>query len=230
MLTKCSFCSEFGGEGENNLFEEIIKPKLDVDNRIVFETEYWYIVPTIGGFIPGYYLIVSKEHQMSVGWCSEKYYFELEALVKSIDIYIKRKYKLSTVMFEHGLCSPVNRGGCCVEHAHIHVVPYEGDLINSVNKGMFEIKAINEFVELKRQVEEGNAYLFYQNNSAERYIIQGEYIPSQYFRQIIAQKLNLSHKWDWRINHELDNLLNCIKQFDKIEMEKIYCSISRGFI
>ena len=226
-MVKCSFCSEIQNEEENNLFLSIIKPSINIKTRIIIETGNWVVMPTIGALVPGYMLIVSKKHYTSVGHCPHSYLREFNDLLKSLEVVIAEKYNMPIVAFEHGSYSSTNRGGCCVEHAHVHVVPFCGDLMEgAVDKDVFMIKPISCLNELQDQIKNCNSYLFYQDNSGSKYIICGEYIQSQFFRQIIAQKLGLQKYWDWRNNFGLENIEKTYEQIKSNELQRIYINTS----
>lgn len=62
---ECSFCSEINGKEENNFFNIYLKDefgKEGLNSRIVATTHNFVIMPMVGPLVPGYLLIVPKNH------------------------------------------------------------------------------------------------------------------------------------------------------------------------
>ena len=120
----------------------------------------------------------------------------------------------SPLFFEHGPASSMKRGGCCIEHAHIHAVPVKVDLVEDIRQH-FECKEINSFESLNQQYESRMPYLFFEDNEGKRYLFNvTSTIPSQYIRQLIAVKMGKQERWDWRIYYGLDEMVRTIGRLE----------------
>lgn len=219
-MGKCSFCSEIADENENNLFKELLEPYLKVRNRFIYESDSWIVMPSLGALVPGYLLIVSKKHYESIGKTPERYYVELDCLLQTLGEILYDQYKSNAIAFEHGAVSAFNRGGCCVDHAHLHVLPFNENLIEYIDKKFFSLKKIDSFDLLGKQVALGKPYLFYQRMGEEKVLIEGEFIPSQFFRKIIANRLGLQDKWDWKKEIFIDNIRDTLHRIKRKNIEK----------
>ena len=66
---ECSFCSEMNNKKENNFFDIYLKEEFEsagLESRIVATTKKFVIMPMVGPLVPGYLLIVPKEHYLSI--------------------------------------------------------------------------------------------------------------------------------------------------------------------
>lgn len=227
-MNQCSFCSEINNETENNLFLTKIKPFIDIDHRVIFSSENWLVIPTIGSFIPGYLLIVTKQHYTSIGECPAHYFPELECLIQAVRGELYRIYKTSVLAFEHGAINSHNIGGCCVDHAHLHILPAKEDVLKEIKNNGFHVELINSIIEIKQRVLEKQAYLFYQDTQERYYVTPAEIVPSQYLRKMIAHSLGLLNAWDWRLHSGVKNILSTLSAVDKAEISRTYYELMKS--
>lgn len=198
MLEDCRFCNEF----------QIGKTEFmgDVLERILFQSDNFYVFPSLGQIVEGYLLISPKEHYISIAQLPDKLYNELEEVQEKTIKILVREYQ-EPIFFEHGPISEREKGGCCIAHAHLHAVPAKADLLKRLEKHFSYFK-ISLYNELPKDMQ----YLFFQNNQRERFVIPiREIIPSQYLRQLLASELNIK-KWDWRLYPEFGRVKNVIKK------------------
>ncbi len=214
--SNCGFCAEYYNmDRDNNLLKTIITPKTGLQNRILYETDSFFVIPTIGAFVKGYVLIVSKNHYDCIGKMPEENLLELNRLQAAIKQLISKKYNCGSVGFEHGSISCSTRLGGCINHAHLHIVPCNDTLIESIaqyDMRATEISSFHDLIELGRN---DIPYLFFEDLDCKKYIIEGDVIPSQFFRMIIADYYKCVDKWDWRQFFFLENIVETLKDFDK---------------
>lgn len=211
MMNECSFCSEFNGSGENSVFLNNVGFDNGITSRKLFETENWVVVPTLGSFVEGYLLIITKKHYISISECQTNLLDELEGLITYIKCVIDKVYNSPIIAFEHGAISEQEKGGCCVTHAHMHIVPYRGDIMNELNNLNFSFREIDTLYELNKQFIGEKQYIFYQNNIGKKYIFESNIIPSQYIRQVLCKRIGSPRKWDWRKYYFIDNIIKTLK-------------------
>jgi len=210
MIKKCTLCAELSGKKENNLCYFVMGKLF---NRIIKETKNFVIIPTIGQIVEGYLLIVPKQHYLCIGALPPNHFEELEKIIDNCKKALLSVYNKKTIMFEHGAVgiSFKERAGCCTDHAHLHVVPAEVDLLDEIRKNYIPQK-ITSLKELKEKYLKKVPYLFYQNNQEDMYVFNAPIVMSQYFRQILAKKLNKMDKWDWRLYYGKEKMINTIKK------------------
>lgn len=167
--------------------------------RILFESENFYVMVSLGPIVEGYLLIVSKEH---IGACFHlpKEYFDEFIRVKAKVQDILTKVYGGCIFYEHGkvgtsLTMGEDHRHCF--HSHLHCIPVKLNLNNIIQQ---ELEII-EFSCLK------DTYDFVYKNDVRRYLLVedetiGLYLPSeslqsQYLRYKLANQLGRQNDWDW---------------------------------
>lgn len=187
-------------------------------NEILFESENFIVIPTLGSLVEGWLLIVPKNEYLSIQ-CIEKESLlnELQELSHSVAELMIIEFG-SVTMFEHGAIKPKSTVGCGVDFAHLHLVPVNFDLLQGVEKFLGLSYVWRKVLNLKdaiRSSEKGTEYLFLTDQLGNSFITQSEKIQSQLFRKVIATYLGVPEKFDWKKFHETENITNTIQRFKK---------------
>ncbi len=192
----CRFCSIT--KGTRNL-GNIDTPILENDN--------YMLLSSVGAMIEGWSLIIPKEH----GYSMRKYYND-----KDFQLFFEQSYKLITnfypnkkvFIFEHGANSYGSLTSCGTNHSHLHIIPSEFYILNEIQDSLnFHRIKISE---LKSYVKDSE-YLMYSELDSENtsndvicYVHILSNPISQFFRKIIANKLGIPEKYDYKTNMNLD--------------------------
>jgi ATP adenylyltransferase len=174
-------------------------------SRILYESKHCMVFPTLGAFIDGYLLIVSKDHYASMATLPNQQYEALEETVAMVRDILEKEYG-PTLFFEHGPAD-TRGGGCCIDHAHLHCVPISINLMTQLEKKFksSKITALHQLAELKKP---DTAYLFLEDNNKERFFLHVEQpLPSQFIRQILANHINRYDEWNWRRHPNQERML-----------------------
>ena len=173
--------------------------------NVLYESDNFFVVPTIGQMgIEGYVMLCSKEHYIGIGNLPKEYLSELESVLANIKKVISETYDSEVVVFEHGPRLICHKGGSCLDHGHLHIVPTSVDIMEFLQK-KFKPEEIQDFNRLREiYYEQKSSYMFVESQDNKRYVIEVEFpIPSQYLRQVIASKKG-NKDWDWRINPDYE--------------------------
>ena len=146
----CQFCEEF----ETKILT-INNKKI---SRILFASDNFFVFPSLGQIVEGYLLISPKNHHLSIAQIPNNLYFELEELKNKVKKVLTDNYQ-KPLFFEHGPISKYEKGGCCIDHAHLHCVPAEVDILEDLAKH-FDYKEINLFSEIPQNTQ----YLFLEQD------------------------------------------------------------------
>jgi len=205
-MDDCQYCDEF----EHGFLE--VRGQ-NWGNRILFESENFLVFPALGPIVEGHLLLASKRHYIGMGEVPAKLYRELETVQEKVRKVLTENYE-APLFFEHGPTSRSRKGGCCLEHAHLHAIPLRISIFEEIARN-FSGRNINGLNELKKQFIKGVPYLFLEEGKKKRYLFEiPGIIPSQYLRQIIAQKIGKPERWDWRSclgREELNRALQKLK-------------------
>ncbi len=197
----CPYCIEFIYRKPKPILNTIGYPYQD---RILYENEHAFVVPTIGSITPNYLLIIPKRHVIS---CKDLSTEEIESLMQCKE---KIEYNVgSGTIFEHGSFSGQKSGGASIEHAHLHFIPVEIDQSIIPNKPEFkQIKSIAELNSINSE------YLLIWNKSGI-YYTKSESVPSQFLRKVIAKYFGVPDKWNWKEFPFVENMQHTYTSWKK---------------
>lgn len=200
--TNCDLCDELSGRAGSK-FDRIYGH--DPKSRILFRSEQFVVIPSLGQVLEGYLLIIPTTHLAALGDMSDGPLNEFTELCSSVRGMFEAEYG-SCIFFEHGTrCEGV--GGCGVYHAHLHAVPFP-EALEPLEFLVSEFPH-SEFADLREVREESKgltSYLFYQNSRGRSYLFRTGVLPSQYMRKLLAERLG-SKDWDWRTAGREERLL-----------------------
>jgi diadenosine tetraphosphate (Ap4A) HIT family hydrolase len=168
------------------------------EDEIIDESENFYAKAALGHFVFGYTLIISKEHFLSYAYVPEDLFPELEAFRDNVLEKLHNICPHPITILEHGAINRCQRGGSCIDHAHLHLMPLAPDLYPILSE-RFSFDELESISELRRFKDEQISYLYYQREGHRSHAVQlSQDVPSQLLRQIACQALGEPELWDWR--------------------------------
>jgi ATP adenylyltransferase len=207
----CRFCPEIHDLG-NDEFHRLVTPH--IESRIVRATSEFVVFPALGALAPGHLLIVPRLHCLAIGQLPSAFFPELESLMLETTRVLEQTYGSSCIVFEHGAVS--SRAGCCVDHAHLHVVPADIDVRERL-QAMYKEVVISQLEELAGFAERQLSYLFIQLPSGQRFAYEAPLVVSQLLRRLVADAIGVPERWDWAANLEPELLMRTLQ--DLIDWE-----------
>ncbi|KAB2945599.1 MAG: hypothetical protein MPEBLZ_03997 [Candidatus Methanoperedens nitroreducens] len=216
----CDFCEALTNTGDISKTSEYMGLGDLLPSRTIFDTKHFSVIASLGQIVEGYLLIISKEHYYSMAHITDDLYEELDILYSRTKLLLSNAYG-PPIIFEHGPM-PIEKekdvsaigGGSCVDHAHLHFVPFpvSSTHIISYLRRRFSCRTISNFEELKIQAERNIPYFFVETPKGERYIFDVPFPPpSQYLRQLLSNEIGVPEKWNWRIHPETERILTTVK-------------------
>lgn len=183
----------------------------------MLETDNWYVIPTMGSLTVGYVLLVAKEHYLSLANLSAELLLEMLKLKQKVEDIIFKHLGKNCIAFEHGVTNAYSSGANSVDHIHLHIVPVEKPMWDSVLQTMPKAAYVvtDSFITLHEQwqVQMPNSYLLFQDIDQKiHYLSDASNMPSQLFRKCLAAHLG-ADCWDWRKEVYLDNLRKTLELF-----------------
>jgi diadenosine tetraphosphate (Ap4A) HIT family hydrolase len=199
---QCDLCNELSGRSENSFAQTY---KGDPESRVLFRSEQFAIVPSLGHMVEGYLLVLPTKHFRAFGDLTGPCIDELATTLERVGEVVKNYYG-SYVLFEHGARSE-GTGGCGVYHAHLHATPLAANLDPVATlKATFPYTELESVEEIGKQSGHLPSYLFYRDSAAKLYLFDTGPLPSQYMRRLIADALHDSN-WNWRTAGREERLL-----------------------
>lgn len=178
-----------------------------IENTIIEETEYFYILPTLGSLVDGYILIVTKRHINSMSELNENELIEYKNIIEKYQNLFKKIYNKTPIVFEHGTPNQNSEMKAnSVTHAHTHIVNINFSNENEILE-KYNFKKINDFKEINKNTN----YIKYISNN-KIYITYNFPSVSQLMRILIAEELNYKDKFDWKKERFDENIISTIER------------------
>jgi diadenosine tetraphosphate (Ap4A) HIT family hydrolase len=207
----CRFCIILTN---NDLNKKEHNNPLPIYDTILYETTNFIVVPALGALVSGYLMIVSRNHMHSMACITRSEMDELNDLIEFLREKILRCFNVSPILFEHGSAlGCVNKSACCIEHAHLHLVPVhlseETRILQYANA--VKIPNLQSLISFN-----GEPYLLYVNAERGHYLSRDTILPSQYMRKWIANEIGRPFEWDWRLFEFIENINTTVELFKDI--------------
>jgi diadenosine tetraphosphate (Ap4A) HIT family hydrolase len=201
----CLFCS----------IQETSNPP-NPEDEIIDESENFYAKAALGHFVFGYTLIVSKEHLLSFAHLPECLFPELESFRENVLDKLHQICRHPISIMEHGAINRCQRGGACIDHAHLHLMPLAADLHPILSK-RFSLGELESISDLGRFKDAQIPYLYYQREGLRGYGVKlAQDVPSQVLRRIACQSLGEPGLWDWRVKPLRDVLTRFTTEYKRL--------------
>jgi diadenosine tetraphosphate (Ap4A) HIT family hydrolase len=165
--------------------------------RIIYTTEHFYVMVSLGPIVEGYLLIISKEH---IGACLHlpvEYMEEFCALKEKIYNILTEVYG-ACIFYEHGkISSCVSEGQDHIHcfHAHLHCIPANVKL-NRIIGEEIEGQKYRSLLHCYEAMKDIDKYLYVEDRYIMAYLPQKK-LQRQYLRYKLAEALGLANRWDW---------------------------------
>lgn len=221
----CTFCDEFSGKETSN-FRSLFSVN-EFPSRIIHRTEHFVVIPGLGSLGLVYLLILPIEPYSSIGVLPSGWLPELQRLKIIIREILVHRYT-APIMFEHGPATNPIKSGCCIEHAHLHIVATDVELLDDLkqynSQGMFgtfsdyEPQRNVDWDFLSSWLYKGISYLWYETRNEEQWAFPlTRSIESQFFRKLLASRQGLPEpEWDWVLFPRKEQVMKTYHEFKKI--------------
>ena len=171
-------------------------------SRVIYKSENFFVMPTLGEFLLGYLLIIPIEHVMSNAELSPSLQEEFLTVLDDISYILKLTYQSSDfLVWENGTGnSGKGKAKTSVVHSHVHIAPSKltASKIKEISQFDFDEISYNEL-----SLYQNRSYLLIKENENSWFINSNPevYIPRQYVRQLLAQEYKITgDSWNWRTN------------------------------
>jgi diadenosine tetraphosphate (Ap4A) HIT family hydrolase len=186
--------------------------KSEVDSPWMIGEQYAAFV-SIGALVPGWSLIVPKEHKINLSKDYSNTYFW--QFIKEAASVIENNFGRFSI-FEHGAFNFDSKTSCGTGHAHLHMVPVSFSLFDEAKAFNTEMTWEKCLVSEVAEKSKNSEYLFVAD-SFEGALTQGHICllkneTSQFFRKVIATKLGIPEKFDYKTSKMLDVSMESIEK------------------
>lgn len=180
--------------------------------RILFETDNFYVMVSLGPIVDGYLLIVSKRH---IGACfniPEELIVEFITLKEKVNNILIMQYG-NCIFYEHGKAGSSltfeNSNKHCY-HAHLHCVPVNIELNKSIKK-ILPFKGFCSFKEARRKFKNSKRYLYVEDSCVNVYSLVKK-IRNQFLRYELAEAIGKPDLGNWIEYQNWESINRTIEQ------------------
>ncbi len=167
-------------------------------NTRLFESDNFLILPSIGPLIGGQAMIVSKDHYSNLLTIPALNDEEFENLAN----YSETKVGDRILFVEHG--SFIGQmGGCCIEHAHVHILPGFNQFYNILDNTLPISTEVSKYNQIFESKEISFPYILTFNLQEQIRLYKAYNVPSQMMRMAICTQLGRPD-WNWKQNKRID--------------------------
>ncbi len=201
--SNCRLCKEIE-DFRDSLF--VKKCPGILKKNMFFETKRLQIMIPIGPLFDGHLLIATRSHYWSYAELGVSIIPELEKLIDFTIDFLHSEYRAKRVIvFEHGAISKTERGGCCLDHAHMNIVPIPEtfELLMKASRH-FKFSPV-QIISLEKFVLKKTPYLFFKCSQEGSYAAPASASINQFFRKLLAPVTPMGN-WDWRSNYRIDSM------------------------
>jgi len=195
LMINCKICAEMR-----------VKSGRQPWNEPLIETQNFVVIPSLGALVEGWVLVVPKKHQISMGALPIELRAEAEEIERQTRAVLRNRYEKPVVVFEHGPSAENHGTGCGVDHAHLHLVPIDCDLLTYVRPFVptsVEWKAC-DWDDLTKAHAAGLDYLYFRPEGQNGLMVVSQDFGSQVFRKAIASFLCLESEFSWRDHPQIE--------------------------
>jgi diadenosine tetraphosphate (Ap4A) HIT family hydrolase len=187
MECKCYFC--------DGLFGLNKKIGVAAAESIIYQDDNVFITPDIAPVVEGHFLIVTKKHWNSFANVDDDTYASLEAAKEYLRCSVFKKEK--HLFFEHGAVRK-NTAGCCIDHAHMHVIPISSDIDidGFITQFVASEKMEASKCSIQKCANDNQPYLFYEIEENSQWYYPVEWLPHQFFRMMVRYHFSVAqYRW-----------------------------------
>lgn len=182
----CEFCIEFSAGSP----------------RLLAFGDY-FLLPTVGCFIPGYCLLVPRTHTLSFAELFACGSGRVDALLRA-RLLVTAQFG-PVIVAEHG-SSACNLGAGCCAHAHVHMIPCQEpkrvaiahEAVGGSPTRLDSVSALSTYA--------GQSYLYLSTEPGTTLVWTSGAFPRQFVRRVCAELIGQGNNYDWRDHPFTDNM------------------------
>ena len=198
MEFDCHFC-----DGLFKLNEAIGIASYD---SIIYEDENVFIMPDLDPVVKGHFLIVTKKHLSSSGSANNSTF---ASLVKAKEHMKNCVFEGERILFfEHGAVIK-KMAGTCIDHAHIHVIPFPSAINIDAYISVFvpSEKSMADMDSLVKCANENQPYIYYEVTGDTPWYYPVNWLPHQFFRMMVCNHFSVTN-FRWRERYGTPESIN----------------------
>jgi len=186
--------------------------RTDIWNTPLLESENFLAIPSLGSLVPGWVLLLPKDHYLSMGALPSYLVGEMMEVKQELASRLSETFG-DLCAFEHGASRTKRNVGCGVDHAHLHVVPINFELRRAAQRFLPSGQrwSSGNLDDCRKAYAEGRDYLYLEQPLGSGSIAVDDDFGSQVFRRAIANELGMSDEYNWREHPQFPNIVSTVR-------------------
>lgn len=189
--------------------------------RVLYETEHFYVLLGLGPIVEGYTLLVAKEHIRSMFDMPTKMRSAYAAEKRRLKQLIQHVYRTPVIVTEHGrvlacVAEDEESHDLLCYHAHQLFFPVAADLSALSTEGPFEkvFTGSSLFEMNSSDLQEDEEYLLFEDNIGQVFIhkVLGK-CPRQYMRYLVARSVGTPELANWSRYPDWDKIRDAKEKY-----------------
>ena len=174
--------------------------EIAVWDRPIAQTDDWLVVPSKGSLIPGWLLVVPREHSLCSGALSAPERSSLFHVASVVSGAVQEAFGMPATVFEHGPATHGDVAGCGINHTHLHVVPLGFSLVLCASR-VADLGSWRDATRDDLQSSHSRSTSYLAVLESNRQLLMSEPLrpTSQALRRVIAAEIGFPERWDYRI-------------------------------
>ncbi len=165
----------------------------DAPSYLLAEIDDFRILSDNAPLALGHVLIVPNEHVIATARLSPERLGAADRVVGQLRDAWRRVFDDPPLVFEHGTGGHDHWVGCCLDHAHLHLLPVGADIRDGFAEAQ-ELAAGDSLADIHEVGERD--YILTWTDDAGVQAWSATHLPSQVCRRLIGDRLDLSI-WNW---------------------------------
>lgn len=188
MSTQCEFCFPWR-------FVANKRAQLPGAAAILWGDEDFLVMPDVAPVRLGHLLFLPTRHQAAMGAIQHHLVSRLEYHVGLINAVMQASFGRRAIFIEHGAVRS-HAAGSCIDHAHWHCLPDDGDdvIAQLARRGIQG--APGQFSDIRMKCERGESYFLVRKDN-EHWTFPSSGLPCQFMRLLTA-KADSPHTLRWQ--------------------------------
>lgn len=165
------------------------------------------VIPSMGSLVPGWLLALPRAPKLNLSGLIEEHRSSLSKVIDQVEAKLEG-LPGEVYCFEHGSMYNGSLAGCGVDHAHLHIVPLEFDLIAAAkihdDVEWSDLDAKND--PLTQLPKDGEYIVIWRRSDGAGLVGKPQKPTSQWVRRVIANSLGASEEWNYRTHPQHQNV------------------------
>lgn len=218
-MPMCSICEEIQGREPHALprsYRDLVKS----GQTILASTLAFAVLPSVGALNDSHVMIVSKQHATSMAALAGAAWEELVSVMDQLRSFAREAHSWDLMFFEHGAGFNVDSSGACVDHAHVHAIRFQFDILRELRRAAPLVR-LPSLDSAPLVANKSRGYILLVDEQANCWLANNPNLPSQYFRMLYSRAQKGPEVWNWRSDPRTREVSKAIHAYASLRLAHV---------